>query len=132
MIGQKADLIFQVAGLSGQGALEAACAAKDVYGIGVDVDQAPAFPNLKCIVTSAEKKLRQSVTAAIFRIATGKAVGGTVNFDASTTPVGIGVASFHDLSSLLTPALQAKLDAALAGMKAGTVDPCLPNPCDKP
>ena len=43
MIGQDADVIFQVAGLSGQGALEAACDA-DIYGIGVDVDQALALP----------------------------------------------------------------------------------------
>ena len=44
MIGQDADVIFQVAGLSGQGALEAACDA-DIYGIGVDVDQALALPD---------------------------------------------------------------------------------------
>lgn len=42
MIGQDADVIFQVAGLSGQGALEAACDA-DIYGIGVDVDQSLAL-----------------------------------------------------------------------------------------
>lgn len=132
MIGQKADFIFQVAGLSGSGALEAACAAPGVYGIGVDVDQAPAFPNLKCIVTSAEKKLRQSVSSAIARVAAGTDVGGTINFDASTTPVGVGVSDFHDLKSMLTPDLQKKLDDALAGMKTGTVDPCKPNPCDKP
>ena len=58
MIGQDADVIFQVAGLSGQGALEAACDA-GIYGIGVDVDQALALPNLTCIVTSAEKKLKE-------------------------------------------------------------------------
>ena len=32
-------MLFQIAGLTGQGVLEAACDAK-VYGIGVDVDQA--------------------------------------------------------------------------------------------
>jgi basic membrane protein A len=132
MIGQKADFIFQVAGLSGSGALEAACAAPGVYGIGVDVDQAPSFPNLKCILTSAEKKLRQSVSAAIARVAAGTDKGGTINFDASTTPVGVGISDFHDLKSMLTPDLQKKVDDALAGMKAGTVDPCKPNACDKP
>src|SRR5262249_23798496 len=49
MIGSKADFLFQVAGLSGSGVLEAACATPNTYGIGVDVDQQPGFPNLKCI-----------------------------------------------------------------------------------
>ena len=44
MIGQKADVIFQVAGLSGAGALEAACAAQASIGIGVDVDQSQSLP----------------------------------------------------------------------------------------
>src|SRR5688572_32660855 len=38
-IGQGADVLFQIAGLTGQGVLEAACDA-NIYGIGVDVDQA--------------------------------------------------------------------------------------------
>ena len=65
MIGQKADWIFQVAGGSGAGALEAACATPNTYGIGVDVDQAPGFPKLKCVVTSAEKHLALAVSNAI-------------------------------------------------------------------
>ena len=58
MIGQKADVIFQVAGLSGAGAIEAACATPGVIGIGVDVDQSKSLPqSAKCILSSAEKKL---------------------------------------------------------------------------
>ena len=65
-VGQKADVIFQVAGLSGAGAIEAACAAPGVIGIGVDVDQSKSLPqSAKCIITSAEKKLVDTVTAAI-------------------------------------------------------------------
>src|SRR5574341_1482722 len=37
-IGQGADVLFQIAGLTGQGVLEAACDA-GIYGFGVDVDQ---------------------------------------------------------------------------------------------
>lgn len=132
MIGKKADFIFQVAGLSGSGALEAACAAPNTYGIGVDVDQQPAFPNLKCIITSAEKHLAIAIKAAIQRIAAGTDKGGNIVNDASSDPVGIGYSDFHDLSSMLTPDLKSKLDAALAGMKAGTVDPCKPADCSKP
>ena len=63
-----ADVIFQIAGLTGQGALEAVCAADGVWGIGVDVDQAVSLPNLaECIVTSAEKKLVDTVKAVVQR-----------------------------------------------------------------
>jgi basic membrane protein A len=132
MIGQKADFLFQVAGLSGSGVLEAACAAPNTYGIGVDVDQQPAFPNLKCILTSAEKHLAIAVAAAIQRISAGTDKGGNITNDAASDPVGIGYSDFHDLSSMLTPDLKAKLDAALKGMKDGTVDPCKPADCFKP
>jgi basic membrane protein A len=129
MIGKKADFIFQVAGLSGSGALEAACAAPNTYGIGVDVDQAPGFPNLKCVLTSAEKHIAVAVATAINAVSKGTDKGGNVPWDASTTPPGIGVSDFHDLKSMMTPDLQKKIDDAIAGMKAGTIDPCKPQAC---
>jgi len=133
MIGQNADVIFQVAGLSGEGSLEAACAKPGVVGLGVDVDQSKSIPRLaKCILSSAEKKLVDAVTAAIGKVAAKTDVGGTSVWDASTTPVGVGLSPYgSDYKDLVTPEIQAKIDAALAGMKAGTVDPCKPTPCDK-
>ena len=133
MIGQKADVIFQVAGLSGAGAIEAACATPGVIGIGVDVDQSKSLPqSAKCILTSAEKKLVDAVSAAIGKIGAKTDVGGTAVWDASTTPVGVGLSPFgSDYKDLVTPEIQAKIDAALAGMKDGTVDPCKPTPCDR-
>ena len=89
-IGQDVDVIFQVAGLSGQGALEAACDAGGVYGIGVDVDQALALPSETCIVTSAEKKLVDAVDEAIQRVVDGEAVGGSVVLDAASDPPKVG------------------------------------------
>ena len=132
MIGQKADWIFQVAGGSGAGALEAACATPNTYGIGVDVDQAPSFPNLKCVATSAEKHLALAVSNAIQRIGKGTDKGGNIVNDAKSDPIGVGISDFHDLKSMMTTDLQAKVDAALAGMKSGSVDPCKPVACDKP
>jgi basic membrane protein A and related proteins len=123
MIGQDADVIFQVAGLSGQGALESACDA-DIYGIGVDTDQALALPNLTCIVTSAEKKLVDAVSEAIQRVADGSAVGGTVLLDASSDPPKVGVSPFHNHEDLLTDDLQTQLDDATAAMADKTLDPC--------
>ena len=37
---------------------------------------------------------------------------------------GIGLSPFHDMQSLITPEIQAKIDKAFADMKAGTLDPC--------
>ena len=40
----KPDVLFQVAGKTGNGILEAACEA-GILGVGVDVDQALSYPN---------------------------------------------------------------------------------------
>jgi basic membrane protein A len=122
MIDLDADVLFQVAGGSGQGVLEAVCDA-GLYGIGVDTDQYLSSPNVaKCIVTSAEKKIVNAIKAAIERVADGTAVGGNVLGDA--TNGGIGLAPYHDFEDLITPEIQAAIDKALADLAAGTVDPC--------
>jgi basic membrane protein A and related proteins len=122
-IGQGADVLFQVAGLTGQGVLEAACDA-DVYGIGVDVDQADTLPNLsKCIVTSAEKKLKDTVQAVVESVASGDFVAGTVSYNAASTPPAIGLSPYHDNESLITPEIQALLDDAMAKMASGELKP---------
>ena len=123
-IGQDVDVLFQVAGLSGQGALEAACDAGGVYGIGVDVDQALALPSETCIVTSAEKKLVDAIDEAIQRVVDGEAVGGSVVLDAASEPPKVGVSAFHNHPDLLTPELQTLLDDATAAMASGELNPC--------
>ena len=62
----KVDVLFQVAGKTGNGVLEAACDA-NIYGIGVDVDQwlSLGAPANACIITSAEKHLESAVNQAI-------------------------------------------------------------------
>ena len=133
MIGQKADVIFQVAGLSGAGAIEIACATPGVIGIGVDLDQSKSLPgDVSCVLTSAEKKEVNAVEAAIKKVDAKTDVGGTTVWDASTDPVGVGLSPYQgDYVSLVTPEIQAKIDAALAGMKDGSIDPCKPTACDK-
>jgi basic membrane protein A len=122
-IAQGADVLFQVAGLTGQGVLEAACDA-NVYGIGVDVDQAQTLPNLsKCIVTSAEKKLKDTVQAVTATSGGADFKAGTVAYNAASNPPAIGLSPYHDLASLVTPEIQAKLDAAFAAMKSGELKP---------
>ena len=122
-IGQGADVLFQIAGLTGQGVLEAACDA-GIYGIGVDVDQVETLPNLsKCIVTSAEKKLKDTVQAVVESVAAGTFKAGTVSYDASSTPPAVGLAPYHDLKDKVTSDIQSKVDAALAKMKSGELKP---------
>jgi basic membrane protein A len=120
MIGQGADVIFQVAGLTGAGALRAACSAK-IYGIGVDVDQYLSLPDSKgCIITSAEKRLQTAVRDGIKRF---KDKGlQKANFFNDATNDGIGYSPIRNLDPV--PAgLEDKLKKALADMKAGTLKP---------
>lgn len=122
MLDLDADVLFQVAGGSGQGVLEAVCDA-DLYGIGVDIDQYISSPNVaQCIVTSAEKKIVLAIKEAIERVADGSAVGGNITGDA--TNGGIGLAPYHDFEDLITTDIQAAIDKALEDLAAGTVDPC--------
>jgi basic membrane protein A len=119
----KVDVLFQVAGKTGNGVLEAACASK-IYGIGVDVDQwlSLGAPANACLITSAEKHVESAVNQAIMGIAGGTLAAGDVLFNAAND--GIGASPFHDQASLFGPEVQAALDTALAGMKAGTLKTC--------
>jgi len=124
MIEAEADVLFQVAGLTGQGVLEAACDA-GAFGIGVDVDQYISLPDLgECIVTSAEKKLKESVQAAIERVADESAESGNVFHDAAADPPGVGVSPFHDFEDQLDPSIQEAVDEAFASLADGSTDPC--------
>jgi basic membrane protein A len=116
------DVVFQVAGKSGNGALQAACDA-GIYGIGVDVDQFVSTPEYdKCIVVSAEKKLKKNVSDMIAAAAAGQLPAGGIKLDITTDDVGLS--PFHDFQSLVTPELQAALDAATAGLKDGSLQAC--------
>ncbi|CAN5774171.1 hypothetical protein BH23CHL7_BH23CHL7_06070 [soil metagenome] len=123
MIGEGADVIFQIAGNTGRGALEVAC-DRDVWGIGVDVDQHESLADLAgCIVTSAEKKLQATVHAVIMSVANDTFEAGTVAYNAQSDPPGIGIAPYHEHAGLISAEAQADVDAAYAAMQAGTLDP---------
>ena len=120
MIAQGVDVIFQVAGLTGAGALRAACNAK-IYGIGVDVDQWQSLPDAKgCIITSAEKHLQSATADAIKRFKDKGKQGG--NFTNDATNAGIGASEIRNLSPI--PAgLQDKIKQATDDMKSGKLKP---------
>jgi len=124
----KVDVLFQVAGKTGNGVLEAACASK-IYGIGVDVDQWTSLgaPANACVITSAEKHVESAVNQAVTGIAAGNLAAGDVLFNAAND--GIGASDFHDKASMFGPEVKAALDAALAAMKAGTLKTCPDTGC---
>ena len=128
-ISQKGDdVMFQVAGSTGNGVLQAACAA-NIIGIGVDVDEylslnAATTAGYGCILTSAEKHLSTTVESAVTQIAAGTAKGGNVLYNAANN--GIGLAPFTG-SVTVSADIQAKVAAALAAMQAGTLTTCPSN-----
>jgi basic membrane protein A len=116
-IAQGSDVVFQVAGLCGLGALDAAC-EKNVYAIGVDADQSFAGD---CVITSALKPLDLAVFETIKSAQDGTFQGGTNRF--------FGIEEFPD-AELLTPftdvvpqEVQDAVDAAKQKLISGEIDP---------
>ena len=116
-IEQGSDVVFQVAGKCGLGALDAAC-EKNVTAIGVDVDQSGQGP---CVVTSALKPLESSVFELIKTFKNGEFKGGDNAF--------YGVEQLPD-ATLLTEFqgevpenVTTAVDEAEKKLKAGTIDP---------
>jgi basic membrane protein A and related proteins len=89
-ISQHSDVVFQVAGGCGLGALSAA-KEKGVWGVGVDADQAYLG---SFILTSAIKKVDVAVFDTIKEIKAGTFKGGTTDFfTAKNGGAGIGAIS---------------------------------------
>lgn len=119
---KKVDVLFQVAGKTGNGILEAACEA-NIVGVGVDVDQALSNPSTaRCTVTSAEKKLSKSVSTDIAAIVAGTAKGGDDHWDAKRD--GVGYSPFHEFEDEVPDDVIEQLDEAFEQMKAGTLKTC--------
>jgi len=82
-IEQGSDVVFQVAGDCGLGAIDAAC-EKGVTAIGVDADQSAQGD---CVITSALKPLEDSVYGIIKTYVDGNFVGGkNVSFGVAQLP----------------------------------------------
>jgi basic membrane protein A len=116
-ISQGSDVVFQVAGDCGLGAIDAAC-EQNVTAIGVDADQAAQGD---CVLTSALKPLEESVFGVIDTFVKGDFKGGTNAF--------YGVEDLPDAKLLapFTPAASQEIQEAVAraetGLKDGTIDP---------
>ena len=116
-IAQGSDVVFQVAGLCGLGALDAAC-QEGVMAIGVDADQSFAGD---CILTSALKPLELAVFETIKSAQEGSFEGGTNRF--------FGIEEFPD-AELLAPysdavpqEVQDAVEEAKQKLISGEIDP---------
>jgi basic membrane protein A len=122
MIDGGADVIFGAGGLTGNGALEAACQAEGVYAIGVDTDQYETLPSVQsCILSSATKNIVEAVKQSLLRIAQDQFTPGFHTDDASTN--GIGLAPFHDFEDEVPAEVKTLLDETLAGLADGSIVP---------
>lgn len=98
-----ASIVFQVAGGCGLGALDAA-KEKGVWGIGVDADQSYLGPE---VLTSAMKRVDNSVFATIKQVIAGKFAGGTnAVFSLKNGGVGLGKISPKVPKSFVTKVQQ--------------------------
>jgi len=90
-IGQGSDVVFQVAGGCGLGAISAAADTPGAWGIGVDNDQSFLGP---AVLTSAQKKVDAGVTQTIKLVTQGKYKGGVDGlFNVKNGGVGYGKVS---------------------------------------
>ncbi len=114
-ISQGCSVLFQVAGASGLGYIQAA-KEKNVYAIGVDADQAFVAPDT--ILTSSLKRVDRAVFLTAQAVKDGKFKSGDNFFDASNDGVGYGV-----LHKDVPANVKAAADAALADIKSGKIKP---------
>ena len=122
MIEGGADVIFGAGGLTGNGALEAACQADNVLSIGVDTDQFETLPSVQsCILSSATKNIVEAVKNSLLRIAQDQFTPGFHTDDASTD--GIGLAPFHNFESEVPADVKTLLETTFAGLADGSIKP---------
>jgi basic membrane protein A and related proteins len=113
-IGKGADIVFQVAGGCGLGALQAAGQA-GVYSIGVDADQKDANPS---VIASALKKVDVATYDAIKAVVNGQFQGGALTFSIANDGAGYAVDNFQ-----IPAELQTELDKFQGQIKSGALVP---------
>jgi basic membrane protein A len=114
-IAQHSDVVFQVAGQCGLGALSAA-QEKGAWGIGVDADQAYLGDY---ILTSAIKKVDVAVYDTIKQVVDGSFKGGGVTtFDATNDGTGLGL-----INPKVPADIRAKVKVIEGKIKDGVIVP---------
>ncbi|MBN2444624.1 MAG: BMP family ABC transporter substrate-binding protein [Spirochaetales bacterium] len=114
---QGADIVFQIAGLTGLGVLNGA-KDKGIFAIGVDVDQNYIAP--ETVITSALKGITESSYLVIESVVNNRFKGGqTLMFGINENSTGIS--SFHGLDSMVPQAVKDKVNEVIASLKSGAI-----------
>ncbi|MGH7922546.1 MAG: BMP family ABC transporter substrate-binding protein [Candidatus Dormibacteraceae bacterium] len=115
-IAQHADVIYTAAGASGLGGI-AAAQQSHVWAIGVDNDQNSVAPST--VVTSVVKELTVVASDNVEGASKGSWKSGTKTFDLANN--GVGLASYHGLSSVVPAAVKAAVVKAKQQLISGAV-----------
>ncbi len=116
MIEKGADIIFQIAGLTGLGAINAAKEA-GVCAVGVDVDQNGVAPDT--VITSAVKGVTQATYLTVKDVVEGSFAGGNITYGINEGATGL--APYHSFDSIVPQAVKDAVDKVTADMKAGKI-----------
>jgi basic membrane protein A len=114
-IAQGSDIVFQVAGQCGLGAINAA-RDKGLWGIGVDTNQALQVGS-KQLLASATKGVDVSVVDVVGQVVDGKFKGGT-DLVLGISEKGAGI---QGINGAVPAGIKAKITALITKMKAGQV-----------
>ena len=120
LISQGADILFPVAGATGNSAATEATTHSSVYVIGADNDWVVARPEYAgVILTSVEKRLDISIFLAAAAIGSDTFRGGS---HVGTLASEVSLAPFHNLDWMVSDALRAELEQVKAGILTGRID----------
>jgi basic membrane protein A len=134
LLGDGADVIFNVAGLTGNGAILTATQS-GAWAVGVDVDQylsvfdSGAVEGADKLLTSVMKRLDNAVFEVASEVVSGTFISGTVVKDLAGG--GVDLAPYHEADASIPAAVKAAVEEARLGLITGSIDPygpCLPNP----
>lgn len=114
-ISKNCDILFQVAGGSGIGYINAA-KEKGVYAIGVDADQKDVAPGT--VITSALKRVNKAVYDIVKAVKDKTYKAGDQSFNATNDGIGYGT-----LDPAVPASAKSAADQALADIKSGKIKP---------
>lgn len=117
-----ADIIWGVAGLSGNGAAEAAAETGKAWFIGVDSDQELTLPADQAAVclTSGLKNVGNSLIWLIDELDAGREHWGT-EVNLGLNEGGVGIVTDKNFVKIAPQAVQDKVNAAIADVAAGKI-----------